>query len=121
MANTRSDYGMEPRLWRPRCEVVQRQSAVFNNPAVAVNFAKEPIVLATAKPGQLACSSVGTGSTPHSVESDPPNPGDPAFASSATLTGNGNVHTVVFASVGEYEYDCAVHGSAAMSGKIVVQ
>lgn len=61
-----------------------------------------------------------TGSTAHSIESDAPNPGDDAFTSSATKTGNGKVYTLVFTAAGDYEYDCAVHGNA-MSGAIVVQ
>ncbi len=61
-----------------------------------------------------------TGSTSHSIESDPAVVTDPSFTSSATKTGNGKVYTIVFTAAGEYEYDCAVHGSA-MTGKIVVQ
>jgi plastocyanin len=62
----------------------------------------------------------GTGGTSHSVESDPPTGADPSFTSSPTKTGNGKVYTFVFTVAGEYEYDCAVHGSA-MTGRIVVQ
>ena len=57
-----------------------------------------------------------TGVISHSVQST----GSPSFTSSATKSGNGQTHSVRFATPGTYTYQCAVHG-AAMSGRIVVQ
>ena len=57
-----------------------------------------------------------TGVISHSVQST----GSPSFTSSATKSGNGQTHSVQFATPGTYTYQCAVHG-AAMSGRIVVQ
>ena len=57
-----------------------------------------------------------TGPISHSVQST----GAPGFTSSATLTGNGQSHSVQFTSPGTYTYQCAVHG-AAMAGRIVGQ
>ena len=61
-----------------------------------------------------------TGSTPHSIESDPATVTDPSFTSSASKTGNGKVYTIVFTAAGDYEYDCGIHGNS-MTGEIVVQ
>lgn len=98
------------------------QVTVGNNLFRSTNNSTENPAIDTVAVGDtVSWVWTNTGGTPHSVESDPPNPGDPAFTSSATLTGNGKVHTVVFPMAGEYEYDCAVHGSAVMSGKVVVQ
>jgi plastocyanin len=59
---------------------------------------------------------VGTGATPHSVQSD----GTPSFTSSNTLTGVGSTYSFTFTAPGTYQYDCVVHGSQ-MTGRVVVQ
>lgn len=56
-----------------------------------------------------------TGNANHTVEST----GTPTFTSSGTL-GQGSVYTITFANAGTYTFDCAIHGAAAMSGRIVV-
>ena len=66
--------------------------------------------------GIVTWTWTGTGSTPHSVQSE----GSPSFTSSAVQTGDGSTYQVTFATAGTYRYDCAVHG-AAMSGTIVVR
>jgi plastocyanin len=53
---------------------------------------------------------------PHSVQSL----GSPSFTSSATQAGPGKAYQFTFTTLGTYEYDCAVHGSA-MTGTIVVR
>ena len=84
------------------------------------NATTDPAVDTIAVGDTVSWVWTNTGSTPHSVESDPPNVGDPSFASSPTKTGNGKTYTVVFTAAGEYEYDCSVHGNL-MTGTIVVQ
>ncbi len=80
------------------------------------NGTKNPAVDTVAVGTTVVWTWTGTGSTPHSVESE----GTPSFTSSATQTGSGMTYSLTFTAPGTYEYDCAVHGSA-MSGTIVVQ
>ena len=56
-----------------------------------------------------------TGSASHTVEST----GTPTFTSSGNL-GKGSTYTITFGSAGTYTFDCAIHGAAQMSGRIVV-
>ncbi len=80
------------------------------------NGTQNPAIDTVAAGATVTWTWTNTGSTPHSVRSD----GSPSFTSSATQTGSGATHAVMFTAPGTYQYDCAVHG-AAMSGTIVVQ
>jgi len=55
------------------------------------------------------------GDMPHSVQSM----GSPSFTSSAIQSGVGKTYQFQFTSPGNYQYDCAVHGTL-MTGMIVV-
>ena len=70
-----------------------------------------PAVDTVAAGGSVTWNWVGPN---HSVRST----GSPAFISSATQ--NTGSYQVTFATVGTYNYDCAVHGSA-MTGRVVVR
>jgi plastocyanin len=80
------------------------------------NTTQNPAVDTVSTGGTVTWTWVGTGSVPHSVESE----GTPQFTSSSTLTGDGQAYTFTFTTPGTYQYDCAVHGSQ-MTGTIVVQ
>jgi plastocyanin len=80
------------------------------------NGSVNPAVDTVAAGGSVSWTWTSTGAVPHSIQSL----GNPAFPSSAILTGNGSVYRVTFRTAGTYRYDCAVHGSM-MSGTIVVQ
>ncbi len=80
------------------------------------NATRNPAVDTVALNGEVTWTWKGTGTTSHSVESI----GTPTFASSATLTGNGQSYSVQFTQAGTYTYECAVHGSS-MTGRIVVR
>ena len=58
---------------------------------------------------------------PHSVTSGKPGAADAGedFDSGIKLTNNGDTFSYTFATVGEYDYFCTVHG-AAMSGHVTV-
>jgi endo-1,4-beta-xylanase len=80
------------------------------------NGSVNPAVDTVAAGGSVTWAWTSTGAVPHSIQSL----GNPAFPSSAILSGNGSVYRVTFRTAGTYRYDCAVHGSM-MSGTIVVQ
>jgi plastocyanin len=80
------------------------------------NGSVNPAVDTVAAGGSVTWTWTSTGAVPHSIQSL----GNPAFPSSAILTGNGSIYRVTFRTAGTYRYDCAVHGSM-MSGTIVVQ
>jgi plastocyanin len=67
----------------------------------------------TAKVGQPVRWSV---SGTHTVRST----GATNFTSSGNLT-TGDTYTITFPATGTYQYDCAIHGAAAMSGRVVVE
>jgi plastocyanin len=79
------------------------------------NGSVNPAVDTVAAGGTVRFTWVNTGQVPHSVESE----GEPHFASSEVLTGNGKTYDATFTAPGTYEYDCAIHG-AMMTGVIVV-
>jgi plastocyanin len=83
----------------------------------SVNNASQNPAVDTVPAGSAATWTwTGTGSVPHSVESE----GSPSFASSAIQTGDRQSYSVTFPTPGTYRYDCAVHGQL-MSGTIVVR
>jgi plastocyanin len=84
------------------------------------NGTQNPAVDTVAVGTTVTWTWVNTGAVSHSVESDPANPGDPSFTSSAIQMGNGKTYSFKFTTPGSYDYDCAVHGSA-MTGTIVVE
>ena len=84
------------------------------------NPTTNPAIDTVAVGGKVTWTWTNTGGTPHSIESDPTNPGDPAFTSGPQQMGNGQTYTVTFNAAGTYEYDCGVHGNL-MTGRIVVQ
>jgi plastocyanin len=79
----------------------------------SVRNATENPAIDTAKVGQPVRWSV---SGTHTVRSL----GSPSFASSGTL-GTGDTYTITFPATGTYQYDCAIHGAAAMNGRVVVE
>jgi plastocyanin len=80
------------------------------------NGTQNPAVDTVAAGTTVTWTWTSTGSQPHSVQSL----GDPSFASSENLTGNGMTYTFNFTAPGTYQYNCAVHGNL-MTGTIVVQ
>lgn len=77
---------------------------------------KNPAVDTVAAGTTVTWTWVGTGNTPHGIESL----GSPSFANSAVLTGSGQKYTLQLTAPGTYQYDCQVHHSL-MTGTLVVQ
>ena len=84
------------------------------------NSGQNPAIDTIAVGGKVTWTWSNTTLNSHSIESDPANPGDPTFPSSAVKQGAGQSYTVTFGAAGSYDYDCSVHGPP-MQGTIVVQ
>ena len=80
------------------------------------NGSTNPAVDTVAVGESVTWTWTNTGNEPHGIQSL----ASPGFPTGTVLTGDGNIYTVTFKTVGKYEYDCLIHGTM-MPGTILVR